>query len=90
MEIKTKDIHEEVVSKAEYEKLLAEHNYLKHQLKELQRLIFGSKSERFVPTSQEASQLDLFGEKTEEAETEVEQINYTRKSQRKKRRLPFA
>ncbi len=89
MEIKAKDIQEEVVSKAEYEKLLAEHKYLKHQFKELQRLIFGSKSERFVPTSQDASQLDLFDEKTKEAETEVEQINYTRKKPEKEKKTPI-
>lgn len=73
-----------VLSKEQYEKLfgqnerlLSENEYLKQQLKELKRLIFGSKSERFVPTDD--SQLSLFNAQQEEApEKESEQITYTR------------
>jgi hypothetical protein len=35
------------LSKEEYENLVSENQYLKQQLSELKRLIFGAKSERF-------------------------------------------
>jgi len=62
---------EQFVSKEQYEKLLSENEYLKQQLSELKRMIFGSKSERFVPIDD--SQLSLFDfeqEKATEKETE--------------------
>lgn len=65
------------VSKGQYEKLLSENEYLKQQLKELKRLIFGSKSERFIPIDE--SQLQLFDSLEAEApEKEVEEIIYKR------------
>lgn len=76
---------EEFVSKIQYEKLLSENEYLKQQLSELKRMIFGSKSERFVPTDD--SQLSLFGfEQEAEKETETEQISYTREKAKKEKK----
>ena len=76
---------EQFVSRAQYEKLLSENEYLKQQLSELKRMIFGSKSERFVPTDD--SQLNLFDiEKQKVAELETEEITYTRdKAQKEKK-----
>jgi transposase len=45
--------------KIKYEEALTEIALLKHQLKELQRLIFGSKQERFIPSGNNPSQLNL-------------------------------
>ena len=75
----------EFVSKEKYEKLLSENEYLKQQLNELKRLIFGSKSERFIPSDE--SQLHLF-ETLEEAATErqTEEISYTREKSVKEKK----
>ena len=52
---------------------------LTHRLAELERLIFGSKKERFVLATQDASQLNLFEEVVEQAvEADQEQITYQR------------
>jgi len=71
------------VSQKEYEKLLLENQYLKQQLSELKRMIFGSKKERFIASgTSDASQLSLFNapeEKTPEKQTE--EITYTRTKQ---------
>ncbi|WP_430408574.1 hypothetical protein [Kordia sp.] len=48
------------VSKKEYDDLLEKYRELERQLTELKRLIFGSKSERFVSTAL-PGQLGLFG-----------------------------
>ena len=59
-------------------KTLAERNaYLQHENDNLRRLIYGAKSERFVPT--DSSQLPLFGmPAAEKPETEKETITFTR------------
>jgi len=82
---------QEFISKDQYEKLfeqneklLSENEYLKQQLAELKRLIFGSKSERFVPTDD--TQLSLFDTVQEEIpEKESEQITYTREKSGKEK-----
>jgi transposase len=80
------------ISKSEYERLLADNKHLALQLAELKRLIFGSKSERFIPS--ESNQLGLFTEPAIEQETaDVKQINYSRKDTKAKKhpiRLPLA
>ena len=76
---------EEFVTQEQYQKLLSENEYLKQQLSELKRMIFGSKSERFVPTDD--SQLSLFNfehEKTSEKQTE--EISYTREKPHKEKK----
>jgi len=61
----------------EKEKLLSEIEYLKQQLQELKRMIFGSKSERFVPKND--GQLSLFDlEEGQESTKETEEISYIR------------
>lgn len=78
-------IQEQFVTKSQYEKLLSENEYLKQQLSELRRMIFGSKSERFVPSDD--SQLSLFDFNQEKAtEKETEQISYTREKAQKEKK----
>lgn len=75
------------ISQHEYEQLKSEVTYLKHQLAELQRLIYGSKSERYI--ANDTNQLSLF-ELPEETHVEEpkEEISYTRtKPENKKQPL---
>lgn len=72
------------IPKSEYERLLADHKYLELQLAELKRLIFGSKSERFVPGA--SNQLGLFTDPEPEQETTaIQQISYSRKETKTKK-----
>lgn len=77
----TKNIIEQEVtlSKKEYDKLLWENNNLKQQLADLKRMIFGSKSERFVSIA-DSSQLSMFNneEQASEPAVETEDISYQR------------
>lgn len=69
-----------VISKEEYEDLLS----VKHQLSELQRMIFGARSERFIANGDE-NQLALFeAAKAQENKVEKENISYEREKQKKK------
>jgi len=62
--------------------LTAEVLYLKHELEKLKRMIFGSKSERFVPT--DSAQLHLFIEALEEKKApEIETLTYSRNKAKK-------
>src|SRR5580704_11165504 len=64
-----------------YEEALSEITLLKHQLAELQRLIFGSKNERFIPTDQNSAQLSLSIQAEPVAQCNVidaKKITYTR------------
>lgn len=67
------------IPRKEYEKLIGDYELIKDQLAELKRMIFGAKSERFLPSAD--NQLGLFTtEHTEkEPQGEVEQISYERK-----------
>lgn len=52
---------------------------LKYQYKQLVKLIYGSSTERFISSTQDADQLNLFGEKKlEEQQSEKETISYER------------
>lgn len=84
-----KNIQNEVVSKAEYDKLLQEYQSLKIQLSELQRMIFGSRSERFVPVTD--GQIDLFTGTalSEQAKVQKQEISYTRTVGTKKKQKPI-
>ncbi|TNF45925.1 MAG: IS66 family transposase [Bacteroidetes bacterium] len=68
------------ISNEQYQKFLkqeSEIEWLKHQLSELQRMIFGAKSERFI--APDPSQLNLFDfPATATPEKQTEEITYTR------------
>jgi transposase len=71
------------ISKQEYQTLLSykdEVSYLTHQLAELKRLIFGSKSERFVSTAVDPQQGSLFEVPMDEPveQKQQQQITYKR------------
>jgi len=77
------------VPKEKYDRLLSEHEYLKQQLAELKRMIFGSKSERFISSAtSDVMQLSLFEtEKVDTAtEASTEDITYTRTKQTSKKK----
>jgi transposase len=80
-----------IISKAEYTRLkdLAQRcQVLELQVKELQRLIFGAKSERFIP--RDASQLSLFTlENPQQPPQQEEQISYTRNKASKEKKQPL-
>ncbi len=79
----------EFVPREKYDKLLAEHEFLKQQLAELRRLVFGSKRERFVPSgTMDATQLSLFDTEEEKAAPQIEEITYTRTKQAPKKKRP--
>jgi transposase len=72
------------VSKDEFEALRAENAWLKQQLAELNRLIFGAKSERFIGTDINQPNLFDFPE-DENEEKPTEEITYTRNKPREKK-----
>jgi len=86
--IATKNIEEPevILLKKDYDKLLWENENLKQQLADLKRMIFGSKSERFVSAEgKDALQLGLFEEEpTPEPALETEDISYQRAKKEKK------
>jgi transposase len=73
-----------------YEALLAEKDAkiaeLSYQLSQLQKLIFGAKSERFIPTTSDVNQLNLFGDiPVDDTITapETQTVTYERKTPKK-------
>lgn len=72
-----------VLSKKQYEMLVSENAYLKQQLAELKRLIFGSRSERFIPAND--SQLSLFDIEKQPTQAQTQEISYTRKKAEKEK-----
>ena len=78
------DIEEKVlISKKELDALRLKLEEYKRQLDSLKRMIFGKKSERFVPTI-DSKQLSLFEDLIKQTEQEVEK--YTVTYQREKRK----
>jgi transposase len=79
------------ISKAEHQQLLSyksEVSILKHQLAELQRMIYGQKRERFV--SPDPNQGVLFDFPSEEGpEKQTEKITYTRTKPKKEKKQPL-
>ena len=80
----------------EYDSLLA-HNrereiemaYLKQELAQFKRMLFGAKSERFIPTVPGQLSLGFDGEQQEEQEEqETEKISYERQKPGKKKKVP--
>jgi transposase len=78
---------EATISKAEYDKAMAEKDgqiaTLRHELDQLKRLIFASKSERFVPASL-PEQMALWddGSQPDTAQEPTEKITYERKKKK--------
>jgi transposase len=77
-----------ILSRKEYEKLLSDNEYMKQQLAELRRMIFGSKRERFISAENaDTTQLSLFDTPEEETSApQEEEITYTRKKQQLKQK----
>lgn len=75
-----------IISQKELTKLIFERDELKRQLKELKRLIFGVKSERYVSKVHE-SQLALFENEIEKQDKEIEKhiVVYEREKAKKKK-----
>ena len=88
MKVKIDIASEQVVSKAEYDQLKAKYENLKFQFSELQRMIFGSKSERFIPVAD--GQIDLFTGTalSDQIEADKQEINYTRTVAKKEKKKP--
>lgn len=78
----TREEYQEMVSKASsLSKLELDYLYLKNELEQLKRIIFGHKSERYVPANDGQLSLD-FGQglqSTQEPEPQTEEISYSRK-----------
>jgi transposase len=73
------------ISKAEYNRMVAELALFKHELAQLKRMIFGAKSERHIPSDVKQGNLfDLPAIQNPEEQTGKEQISYTRAKQRQK------
>jgi len=62
--------------------------YLKQELAQLKRMIFGSKSERFVQEYPGQLSLDMDIEQKEATQQETEELTYTRKKPDKKKETP--
>jgi hypothetical protein len=79
----THEVYDQLVS--QNRGLRAENLYLKQELAQLKRMIFGSKSERHIGSDPGQLNLGLDTETVEQSEKETEQITYTRnKSDNKK------
>jgi len=79
---------QEYVTKEQYDKLLFEYEYLKQQLADLKRMIFGSKSERFVASDD--SQLSLFDRKEEQVPgPEKIEVSYQKTKPNKEKKSPI-
>ena len=77
-----------LVSKEKIEALESENAWLRHQLAELNRLIYGAKSERFVSVNPD--QINLFElPATEAVEKPTEEITYTRKKPQQEKKQPL-
>lgn len=74
------DAQQQYVRIEEYQQLQQDYLLLKHQLEQLKRMIFGAKSERFVPDSLPGQlSLGLDIEVAEQAPVQIEKISYDRK-----------
>lgn len=85
--MKNREENTVTISASEYQKfkkLEQDNLYLKHELEQLKRMIFGSKSERFI--GQDKDQLSLFELKQEEVGPQKETITYQRKKESEKKK----
>lgn len=82
---------QEFVSQETYDKALQEISFLKHQVEEMRRLIFGAKSERYIPQDNlDGQQLDLFeAPSSQEKSPQPEEVTYTRRKPVKEKAHPI-
>lgn len=73
---------------AQTAELKAENLYIKQELAQLKRMIFGSKSERFIQNDPGQLSLGLDVEQREVADAEVEEISYKRRKPGQKKESP--
>jgi len=78
----------QVVSLQQYKELQAENLYLKQELAQLKRMIFGSKSERFIPADTGQLSLEMDIPEQTQPEIETEELSYTRKKPSKEKVSP--
>jgi hypothetical protein len=75
------------IPKQEYLELLQMKDqlaYYKHEIAQLKRMIFASKSERFISQQQDINQLSLFNtETTNQKPPEKQEVTYTREKTNK-------
>ena len=76
------------ISKEEFEALKSENAWLKHQLAELKRLIYGAKSERHITSNPDQATLFELPEE-QPVETSNEQITYTRRKPQQEKKQPL-
>lgn len=75
---------------SQYQQQQQEIEYLKFQLNELKRLVYGSKRERFVPSDPSAIQMSIFDTpEAEEKDAEKEKITYSRSKAKKEKKKPI-
>jgi len=80
-------IDQVILSRTEYENLRNENLFLKQELDKLKRMIFGAKSERFIPV--DSAQLPLFGlPQVEATEPVKESITYERNKPSESKKNP--
>ncbi len=75
-----------ILSVEEYNKLMSEYNFLKEELAQLKRLLFGKKNERFIGENGDNKQLNLFSgavQPTPEQTVTTEEITYERAKKEK-------
>ena len=88
---------ENIALKAELKAANSKNAELNFQLEQMRKLIYGSKSERYVETASNTQQLNLFNTdaiEEEQTESPTETVSYQRKKKKKKRadhpgRYPF-
>jgi len=78
----------QVVSLQQYKELQAENLYLKQELAQLKRMIFGSKSERFIPADTGQLSLEMDIPEQTQPEVETEELSYTRNKPSKEKESP--
>ena len=84
-----KDIQKEkyiTISQKEYDSLVVEMLYLKQQLVELQRMVFGPRSEKIAPIPEQLSLFDI--DYQDEPVPKTKEITYTRRVKQKKKNKP--
>lgn len=76
------------VKKLSYDQLLAENTFLKFEITNLKKVIFGQKRERFVPENNDQQLCFLNMPVSSEPLSKTEKITYTRNKQNQKKKHP--